>query len=325
MTRTFTADRGDGGIRLDLVLRRRLADLPRATRTQVQSWIEEGRVRMNGEPVRRPSARAAAGSEISVMVPDDAVPSRKGLSAQAISLDILYEDDYLVVINKPAGVVMHPSYRHADGTVLNALMWHGRGWPEGSRPSLVQRLDKLTSGVVVVAKTSATHAALQRSLASGRGDKDYLAVAYGRVTPIRGTIDLRLTRDRRDRRRVLASASDGAISATSYERLAFVKAPPVGISLLRCRLLTGRMHQIRAHLLAAGWPIVGDPAYGQPKWRAIADIGLAAILREFPRQALHAWRLAFVHPVARRRVQFEAPLPEDFRALLAATKLRLEA
>ena len=322
-TRTITADRGDANVRLDLVLCRRLADVPRLTRTRVQAWIEEGRVLMNGMPVHRASTRPSSGSEISVLLPSDVSGPRTPVSAEPADLEIIFEDEDLLVINKPAGVVMHPTYRHSDGTIMNALMWHARGWPEGSRPSLVQRLDKLTSGVVVVAKTSAVHRTLQRSLVSGRGEKDYLAVVYGRISPARGAIDLRLARDRKDRRRVVASATHGVVSLTNYERLAHVKAPSTGLSLVRCRLLTGRMHQIRVHLSAAGWPIVGDPAYGQPKWREVADLQLASRLREFPRQALHAWRLAFTHPADQRRMQFEAPLPEDFQALLTATGLDL--
>lgn len=322
MTRTFTTDRGDANLRLDLVLRRRLADVPRATRTRVQSWIEEGRVLLNGAPVRRASLRPSAGSEISVQLPETTA-RRTRLSAEAIDLEILFEDEHFLVINKPAGLVMHPTFHHGDGTIMNALMWHAREWPEGSRPSLVQRLDKLTSGVVVIAKTSAVHSTLQRSLASGRSAKDYLALAYGRISPARGAIDLRLARDSKDRRRVVASTTAGAPSLTNYERLAYVKAPSSGLSLVRCRLLTGRMHQIRVHLAAAGWPIVGDPSYGQPLWRAVKDAELASRLREFPRQALHAWRLAFRHPFGGHAVQFEAPLPDDFQALLTATGLDL--
>jgi 23S rRNA pseudouridine1911/1915/1917 synthase len=323
VTRTFTADCGDANVRIDLVLCRRLADVPRLTRTRVQAWIEEGRVLMNDVAVRRPSVRPPAGSEISVLLPDGLVTPRKALGAEAIELDVLFEDDHFLVINKPAGLVMHPTFHHGEGTIMNALMWRARGWRDGSRPSLVQRLDKLTSGVVVIAKTSAVHAALQRSLASGRGEKDYLAVVYGKVSPARGTIDLRLARDRKDRRRVVASATEGAASVTNYERLAHAKATPLGLSLVRCRLLTGRMHQIRVHLSAAGWPLVGDPSYGLPRWREIADVELAAQLRDFPRQALHAWRLAFIHPIARCKMEFEAPLPQDFQTLLRATGLNL--
>jgi len=288
----------------------------------VQSWIEEGRVLLNGAPVLRASLRPSAGSEISVRLPE-ITPRRTTLAAEAIDLDILFEDEHFLVINKPAGRVMHPTFHHGDGTIMNALVWHARGWPAGSRPSLVQRLDKLTSGVVVVAKTSAVHSSLQRSLASGRSEKHYLAIVYGRMSPARGTIDLRLARDRKDRRRVVASVTEGAASVTNYERLGYVKAPAVGLSLVRCRLLTGRMHQIRVHLSAAGCPIVGDPAYGQPRWRDIRDAGLATRLREFPRQALHAWRLAFRHPFGGHAVQFEAPLPDDFRGLLTAAGLDL--
>jgi len=322
VTRTFTTDRGDANVRLDLVLCRRLADVPRLTRTRVQSWIEEGRVLLNGGPVLRASFRPSAGSEISVLLPTEVASRRQTLSAEAIDLDILFEDDHFLVVNKPAGMVMHPTFHHGEGTIMNALMWHAREWPEGARPSLVQRLDKLTSGVVVIAKTREVHAALQRALAR-RGGKDYLAVVYGKISPGRGTIDLRLARDRKDRRRVVASETDGAASVTKYERLAYVKAPSAGLSLVRCTLLTGRMHQIRVHLSAAGWPIVGDSSYGQPRWRDVADVELASSLRKFPRQALHAWRLAFRHPFGGQTMEFEAPLPDDFRALLTTTGLNL--
>jgi 23S rRNA pseudouridine1911/1915/1917 synthase len=323
MTRTFTTDRGDANVRLDLVLCRRLADVPRLTRTRVQGWIAEGRVLLNGSPVLRTSFRPSAGSEISVLLPTEVTTRRNTLSAEAIDLDVLFEDDHFLVVNKPAGLVMHPTFHHGEGTIMNALMWHAREWPEGARPSLVQRLDKLTSGVVVIAKTREVHAALQRALASRRGEKDYLAVVYGKVSPGRGTIDLRLARDRLDRRRVVASETDGAASVTKYERLAYVKATSAGLSLVRCTLLTGRMHQIRVHLSAAGWPIVGDPSYGQPRWRDVVDVQLASSLREFPRQALHARRLAFRHPFGGRTVEFEAPLPDDFLALLTATGLQV--
>ena len=320
-TRVLTADRGDEGLRLDLVLRRHLTDLRRATRTRVQSWIEDGLVTVNGAPVRRVSTRAALGDIVSVMLPDET--PRAAMAAEDVGLDVRYEDDYLLAINKPAGVVVHPTFRHAAGTTMNALLWHARAWPSPQRPSLVSRLDKLTSGLIVVAKTAAAHAALQRALAHADSAKDYLAVVYGRVNVARGEIDLRLEKDRSDHRRVVASATAGAESLTRFERLARVAAPRAGLSLLRCRLATGRTHQIRVHLAARGWPLVGDPAYGEPRWEHIADPLLAATLRAFPRQALHAWRVAFTHPMTRARVAIEAPVPRDLEDLLEATGLSI--
>ena len=179
------------------------------------------------------------------------------------------------------------------------------------------RLDKLTSGIVLVAKTAAIHAALQRTFR----DKDYLAVVYGRVKTASGSIDLRLARDHGDRRRVVASETVGAPSLTRFERLAVVPAPRAGLALLRCQLETGRTHQIRVHLAARGWPIVGDPTYGEPRWSEVTDAALKAALQAFQRQALHAWRAAFTHPVTGERVSIEAPVPDDLHALLTASGL----
>jgi 23S rRNA pseudouridine1911/1915/1917 synthase len=316
--RTLTADRGDAGLRLDLVLRRHLGDVRGATRTRVQAWIEGGQVTVNGRPVRRVAARAALGDIVAVALPD--LP-RPAMAAEAVAVDVLHEDDHLLVVNKPAGMVVHPAHRQTAGTLMNALLWHARAWPSPQRPSLVSRIDKLTSGLVVVARTAGVHAALQRALASPVAVKVYLALVYGRVNTPRGEIDLRLRRDPFDRRRVVASPDLGAASLTRFEWLGRVRAPRAGLTLLGCRLLTGRTHQIRVHLAARGWPIVGDPAYGAPRWRDVADEALAGALRGFPRQALHAWRLGFVHPVTGAQVTIEAPVPDDLRALLATAGL----
>ncbi len=316
LDRILTADRGDAGVRLDLVLRRHLTDVDAATRTQVQAWIENGQVTVNGAPVHRTAARAVVGDVVTVTLP--AAPRRVAMAAEDVPLNILYEDDQLLALDKPAGVVVHPSYKNVAGTVLNALLWHARGWPPGQRPSLVGRLDKGTSGILVVAKTAAVHAALQRTMASSHTEKDYLVVVYGRVKMVRGEIALRLGHDPMDRRRMIASSSVGAPSLTRFERLASVAAPHAGLSLLRCRLVTGRTHQIRVHLAARNWPPVGDAVYGGPRWTTMVDPTLRAALRAFPRQALHAWRLAFAHPATHRRVRLEATLPRDFEGLLTA-------
>ncbi|MEP6914181.1 MAG: RluA family pseudouridine synthase, partial [Acidobacteriota bacterium] len=239
------------------------------------------------------------------------------MAAEDVRLVVLYEDDHLLAVDKPAGIVVHPTHKHAAGTMMNALLWHARGWPASDRPSLVGRLDKLTSGILLVAKSPGAHAALQRTVR----DKDYLAVVYGRVTVARGEIDLPLGRDRQDRRRVVTPSEGGAPSLTQFERLARVRAPRAGLSLLRCRLMTGRTHQIRVHLASRGWPLVGDPTYGEPRWSLIADPALSAALRAFPRQALHAWRLTVTHPVTHEELRIEAPVPDDIDALLVASGL----
>ena len=320
MLRTITADRGDAGLRLDLVLRRHLSDIRAATRTRVQAWIETGLVTVNGHAVRRAATRAALGDTVAIALPIAPPPPPQ---PEPVDIAVLFEDEHLLAVDKPAGLVVHPTHRHPAGTLLNALLWHARGWPAGQRPSLIGRLDKQTSGVVLVAKTAAMHAALQRALAQPSALKQYVAVVYGRVPRGRGTIALRLRRDPFDRRRVVASPELGAESVTRYERLARVTAPLAGLALLRCSLITGRTHQIRAHLAASGWPIVGDPVYGEPRWRAVADSGVQAALAAFPRQALHAARLGFIHPAAGTALRIASDLPSDIAVLLAASGLSM--
>jgi 23S rRNA pseudouridine1911/1915/1917 synthase len=317
--RLLTTDRGDAGRRIDLVLRRHLTDLGSATRTRVQSWIAGGRVTINGRVILRVATRAGFGDIVSVNLPPGV--RRPEMAAENVPLRVLYEDDYLLCIDKPPGIVVHPTHRHPAGTLMNALLGYGRAWPPGTRPSIVGRLDKLTSGIVVVAKNAAMHAAVQRAWSEDSSEKDYLAVVYGRVPSARGEIRLGLGRDPGDRRRVIASATSGAPSVTLFQRLGRATAAPVGASLLRCRLLTGRTHQIRVHLAAKGWPIVGDPVYGAPKWKDIADAGLAARVSRFPRQALHAWRVALRHPVTRDTLRVEAPVSADLAALIEALGL----
>jgi 23S rRNA pseudouridine1911/1915/1917 synthase len=317
--RTLTADRGDAGRRLDLVIRRHLADVGAATRTRVQAWIEDGHVAVNGTRVCRASSRAALGDLVTVALPD--AVTRLPMAAEAVDLDILYEDDHLLAVDKPAGIVVHPTYKNARGTLMNALLWQARGWAPDQRPSIVGRLDKLTSGIVIVAKTAAMHASLQRAMASSDSEKTYLAIVYGRVGVSSGVIDLRLNHQEGDRRRTVASPHRGAPSRTRFERLAQVAAPRVGLALVRCRLETGRRHQIRAHLAARGWPLVGDAMYGDPRWPEIEDPALADAVRQFPRQALHAWRTGLRHPVTGGWLQIDAPVPADLRALLAVSGL----
>jgi len=318
--RVIPIDRGDVGHRLDLALQRHLRDITAASRTRIQKWIESRLVSVNGTPVTRPSRRTMHGDLVSIALPGGA--RRAVMNAEELPLSVIFEDEHLLAINKPAGMVVHPTYRHPRGTLMNALLWHARDWPTGSRPSLVGRLDRFTSGVLIVAKSRAAHAALQRSLGSARSSKHYLAVVYGRVNAARGTIDAGLSRSRRERQTVVSDAASASPSQTVFERLHRIRAPRVGLALLCCRLLTGRTHQIRVHLAARGWPIVGDTKYGKPLWAEIEDRSLSAVLQAFPRQALHAWRVSFEHPLAHTTVVCEATPPEDFQCLLNDTNLR---
>ncbi len=206
-----------------------------------------------------------------------------------MELDVLYEDDALIAVNKPAGVVVHPTYKNVAGTLLDALRSSGLG-----DPAIVGRLDKHTSGIVIAAKSPARFADLQRILSSPPSRKEYIAVVRGSIEDERGTIALPLRVDPADRRRVIVSERDGRPSETRFERI----AGDGQLTALRCLPVTGRRHQIRVHLAARGWPVLGDRVYGE------ALVG-------FPRHALHAHRTSFQHPVSGALVQIEAPLPDD--------------
>lgn len=219
-------------------------------------------------------------------------PSSIKPGPESIGLDVLFEDPWLVAVNKPAGMVVHPTYKHVSGTLVNALLAH-RVLP--TTPGVVTRLDKDTSGVVLTALTSQIHRMVQQDTHAGRAKKEYLAVVYGRPEPASGTITLPLARSPEDRRRVIATAA-GAACETRYE----VLSSRDGLSLMRCELVTGRTHQIRVHLATSGWPIAGDAVYGRPH-------------PQLARQALHAWRLALPHPITRELLEIEAPLAPDLR------------
>jgi 23S rRNA pseudouridine1911/1915/1917 synthase len=206
---------------------------------------------------------------------------------------------------------------------MNGVLERAKAWPDGSRPGLLGRLDKFTSGVVVIAKRPAVHAAMQRAMDARRIDKDYAAIVWGRPSPMRGTIDLALDRDPWDRRRITVTDRGGQPSVTKYERLAVSPDPAAKadtFSLVRCRLITGRTHQIRVHLSAKGWPIVGDQVYGRKRKGGEAS-AMDEIAWAFPRQALHAWRLSLRQPTTGEAIEIVAPLPPDMQALAASLGL----
>jgi 23S rRNA pseudouridine1911/1915/1917 synthase len=213
-------------------------------------------------------------------------------------LAIVYEDEWMIVLDKPPGVVVHPTYKNWTGTLLNSVLWRVRD-RAGAQPGILTRLDKDTSGLVVIALTADVHATMQRDAAAGRVRKAYLAIVQGVPEPASGRIARPLGRDAADRRRVVVTDS-GAPSETRYEMMQRLQD---GRSLLRCELVTGRTHQIRVHLASQGWPIVGDTLYGVPD-------------STITRQALHAWRVSMPHPSARHAIEAEAPIPADMRSLL---------
>ena len=285
----FVADRGDARLRLDQVLVRRVTAVTRMSRSRAQAWIETGAVQVDGRPATRPSTRVREGATVALDMPASA-ELRQQPAPEDTPLDVLYEDAHLLVVNKPPGAVVHPSYKNAAGTILNAVLGRVRDRP-GVRPGILTRLDRETSGVMLVALTAGVHARLQRSAVR----KEYLAVVAGTPKPPRGTIELALGRDAHDRRRV-AVADDGLPSVTRYDAI----ASRDGRSLVRCELVTGRTHQIRVHLAARGWPIVGDAVYG------VRD-------ERITRVALHAARIALDHPVTGAALDVRAPLPADMK------------
>jgi 23S rRNA pseudouridine1911/1915/1917 synthase len=289
----FFADRGDSRLRLDQVLTRRVTSVTHMSRSVAQRWIEAGVVTVDGRVARRSSDRVREQAAIHVALPPDTI-LRSVPEPEPGALKILYEDDAFIAINKPAGVVVHPSYKQLSGTLLNAVLWHVRERNE-ARPGILTRLDKDTSGIVVVAFAGGVHASMQRDAAAGRIRKEYLAIVHGAPRPASGVIRDPLGRDPEDRRRVVVTPG-GAPSETRYE---VIRSIAEDLSLVRCELVTGRTHQIRVHLSARGWPIAGDRLYG----------GRTELIS---RQALHASRISLPHPVTRERLVLRAPLPADW-------------
>lgn len=296
------------GERLDRHLAERLGE----PRNQVQRWIREGRVLLAGGPAK-PATVLSGGEELTV---DPPPPPPSGIEPEAGELAVLHADDSLVVLDKPAGLVVHPGAGRSTGTLVHRLLdrfpgVEGVGGP--GRPGIVHRLDKDTSGVLVVARTQAAYRALQRAFAERRVDKGYLAVVYGAPDPPSGEIDAPVGRHPERRKRMTVRPRPGPGARPALTRYRTVAAAS-GIALLEIDLATGRTHQIRVHLKSVGYPLVGDPVYGEARWKGLPG-PIQRPLRAFPRPALHAWRLAFDHPETGKRVRFEAPVPEDMKEL----------
>jgi 23S rRNA pseudouridine1911/1915/1917 synthase len=288
----------DAGTRLDAFLAARIAEL---SRSRVQELIREHFILRNGEPAK-PRDAVALGDLLSIAIPE-AVPDQA--QAQDIPLSILFEDEHLVVLDKESGIVVHPAAGNPDGTLVNALLHHCQGQLSGiggvERPGIVHRLDKDTSGCLVVAKTDAAHQSLSEQFAGRTMEKLYLSVAQGIPNPDRGTVFTHIGRHPVNRQKMaVVNPPGGKTAITDYEVLAIDRA--TGSVLVLCHLHTGRTHQIRVHLLHLGCPLVGDPIYAKPE-RQNARPG---------RLMLHAWRLAFDHPATGARMKFEAPIPPEY-------------
>jgi 23S rRNA pseudouridine1911/1915/1917 synthase len=290
------------GARLD----RALAAIFRGhSRSALSRLIAGGRVRVAGKAATKPSLKVEAGTPVEVEFPP---PEPSTVESQDLPLSILYEDAEIAVIDKPAGVVVHPAAGHRGETLVNALLYHVRdlsGVGGELRPGIVHRLDKETSGVMIVAKNDAAHRRLTAAWGTERVRKEYLAVVYGTPSKSSGLIDAPIARDPRNRKR-MAVVRGGRRAVTEYEVLERLRH----VSVLRCLLRTGRTHQIRVHLKHLGHPLVGDPLYSGPQWRGIPEKKLQKALASMKRQALHAWRITIDGRT------FEAPLPEDMRTLI---------
>ena len=294
------------GWRLD----RALADaVPTLSRERLKVLINAGSVRRDGVPMRQPSAKAIAGERFEVAVP---LPAPAHNEAQDIPLTVVFEDDHLIVIDKQAGLVVHPAAGNLDGTLVNALLHHCGGSLSGiggvARPGIVHRIDKDTSGLMVAAKTDRAHEGLAKQFAVHSIDRRYKAITSGVPTPPAGKVDAPLARSPADRKKI-AIQPHGKRAVTHFTTERRLR----GAALVECRLETGRTHQVRVHMASLGHALLGDPVYGRTKGdqKALLDrLG-------FHRQALHAAHLGFIHPVTRTPMAFESAMPADMQELFS--------
>ena len=304
MLRELTAGNEDAGLRLDAFLARQLPEL---SRSRVQQLLEQGCVTAEGKPGKK-NLRLSPGMRIALDLPE---PESMELQPEEVPLDILYEDDELLVINKPKGMVVHPAPGHESGTLVNALLHHCGDSLSGiggvKRPGIVHRLDKDTSGLMLAAKTDRAHASLAAQLGDHSLHRVYEALLIGAPKAAQGAVDLPVGRHPRDRKKMAAGAPGGRSAVTHYRVLEYFP----GYSHVECVLETGRTHQIRVHMAALGHPVAGDPLYGGK-----CPLPLTS-------QCLHAREICFRHPVTGEEMTFSCPLPPEFESVLK--KLRSEA
>ncbi len=325
------AEEDDKGLRLDKFLSNKFSDI---SRSRLKSLIGEGQVIMQGvdKKIEDPSYRIKVGDGFSITVPEVVDPEPEG---EDIPLDIHYEDDDLLVLYKPAGMVVHPAPGNNSGTLVNALIHHCGDSLSGingvKRPGIVHRIDKDTSGLMVVAKSDKAHKGLSKQFARHTLERAYLAVVWGVPNPTSGTIDMPLKRDPKNRLKITVREG-GKEAITHYKVIKRLEPPrkimsrdnvtkglPPSLSLVECRLETGRTHQVRVHMAHNGYPLVGDPLYSRRSnpQKNFTDRAREA-LANFNRQALHAYVIGFTHPVTKEALTFEIELPNDIKQLIKA-------
>lgn len=298
------------GRRLDVAAQELLG--PDFSRSQVQRFLREGHITLDGGPARA-AVKVQAGQVIKVELPE---PEPSELVPQDLNLEVLFEDQHLIVVNKPPNLVVHPAPGHSQGTLVHGLLYHCQGELAGVggklRPGIVHRLDKDTSGALIAAKSDIAHRGLVASFAAGKVDKTYLALVWG-APPINGTVESGIGRHPVDRKRMSSRGRHTKPAQSSWRVVRHFKA---GMSLLRVKIKTGRTHQIRVHLSEAGFPVAQDATYGGKKQRRAVPEQVAAELKKTGRQMLHALELGMDHPVTGQRLDIVAPVPTDFRAVL---------
>ena len=306
MALTVILDRSDAGKRLDRVL---AARLPQISRSVLQRWLDNGQIKIDGKVATR-KTKAEVGAKVEVT---EAPPPPISTVAEALPIALLYEDAHILVVDKAAGMVVHPAPGHGRGTLVNALLHHSapEGGEEPSRPGIVHRLDKDTSGVMVVAKSPNAHAALVAMFQAHTLDRAYVAIVVGHLSK-EVKFDTTHARHPVHRKQFTSKSDKGKRAITLVKPLELM----LGTSLIECRLQTGRTHQIRVHLSEARHPVLGDQTYG----KSIGDPRVRAIASELGRQALHAKRLAFDHPIEGTPLEFESEPPQDFAQALSALR-----
>ena len=302
-------DAAHAGWRLDRAL---AAAVPTLSRERLKALIRSGSVEAQGTPVRDPALKVKGDEALRVAVPE---PAPAHNEAQDIPVEIVFEDDHLLVVDKPAGLVVHPAAGNLDGTLVNALLHHCAGKLSGiggvARPGIVHRIDKDTSGLLVVAKTDVAHEGLARQFAAHSVDRRYLAIVAGVPRVGEGLVDAPLARSATNRKKIaIVEGHRGKRAVTHWKRLSALR----DAALIECRLETGRTHQVRVHMASLGHPLLGDPVYG----RSGKTYGKLLKTLDFHRQALHAAELGFTHPVTKGRLSFSSPMPPDMQELKRA-------